>query len=210
MDLWPGDRALRERRDEAGCPSWPVRLWYLLVSTIFPCSQSKSHAAVAGTMPWSSTPPNLPQVCLLRTSKAASSMYGNCAPKRSLTRANKDVTSNGAVLGDADVPITEARGLFSADVGAGESRLLLPHPKLTSSVFRAENSNCTSPYTPQPDDHPGNTSCECVGECFPYRTHSGQPFARASVAIGWTNTCVCWDSCHRGWSPWMLHGFRLR
>ncbi len=77
-------------------------------------------------MPRSSTPPNLPQVRLLRMAKAASSTYGNCAPGRSPAHAKKDVTSNGVVLEDVDVLIMEARVLFSAGVGAGESRLVLP------------------------------------------------------------------------------------
>ncbi|SJK99310.1 uncharacterized protein ARMOST_02603 [Armillaria ostoyae] len=83
-------------------------------------------------------------------------------------RVKKDVTSNGVVLGDVDVPITEARGLFSAG-------------------GQADNSNRTCPYTPQPDDDPGNTWCGCVGGCFPYRIRSGRPFTRASLAIGCTD-----------------------
>ncbi|PBL04582.1 hypothetical protein ARMGADRAFT_1057255 [Armillaria gallica] len=63
---------------------------------------------------------------------------------------------------------------------------------------RADDSNCMSPYTPPPDADPGNTSCECVGGCFPYRTRSGRPCTCSSLAIGCTDTCGCRGSCHRG------------
>ncbi len=80
-----------------------------------------SYVAIARTIPSSSTPLNLRQTHLVWTSKAASSTYGNCVQTRSPTPAKKDVISNGAVLWDVNVPITEARVLLTA----GESRFLL-------------------------------------------------------------------------------------
>ncbi len=44
---------------------------------------------------------------------------------RSLACAEKDIIFNGAVSGDMDVPIMEARVLFSAGVG-DESRFFYP------------------------------------------------------------------------------------
>ncbi len=45
---------------------------------------------------------------------------------QSLACAEKDVIFNGAVSGAVDVPIMEARVLFSAGVGDDESRFFYP------------------------------------------------------------------------------------
>ncbi|PBK62767.1 hypothetical protein ARMSODRAFT_963856 [Armillaria solidipes] len=56
---------------------------------------------------------------------------------------SKSEAASRTVLEDVDVPITDARLLFSAGP--------------------ADNINCISPYIPPPNADPGNTSCTRFG-----------------------------------------------